>query len=71
MTVRYRVRHETHYRYDGEVSLAYNRAVLTPRGGPAQQVVVSVLRTTPSPAFRDDHHDADPRDRIQIGRAHV
>jgi len=58
VNVRYRVRHETHYRYDGEVSLAYNRAVLTPRPGPAQLVMASTLHTAPDPAFRDDHRDA-------------
>jgi transglutaminase-like putative cysteine protease len=58
VNVRYRVRHETHYRYDGEVSLAYNRAVLTPRPAAAQLIVASSLRTAPDPAFRDDHRDA-------------
>jgi len=53
MSVRYRVRHETHYRYDNEVSLAHNRAMLTPRRLIGQQLLSSELVTVPDTGYRD------------------
>lgn len=53
MSVAYRVRHETRYRYDNEVSLAHNRAVLTPRVLRHQKVLATSLRTVPDTAYRD------------------
>jgi transglutaminase-like putative cysteine protease len=54
---RYRVRHETRYRYDSEVSLAHNRAVLVPRPLPRQRLLRAVLCTDPDPGYREDTTD--------------
>jgi len=54
---RYRVSHETRYRYEGEVALGYNRAVLRPRTTAGQRVVAHDLTIDPTPAFRSEHID--------------
>lgn len=56
--IRYRLRHETSYRYDNEVSLAHNRAVLTPRTMRHQRLVHHELHTVPDVGYRDQIADA-------------
>lgn len=57
MSIVYQVRHETHYRYDSEVSLAHNRAMLTPRRLVHQHLLSSSLSTQPDTGYRDTFID--------------
>lgn len=56
--IRYRLRHETSYQYDNEVSLAHNRAVLTPRPLRHQRLLHHDLHTVPDTGYRDQVADA-------------
>ncbi|MCC6437936.1 MAG: transglutaminase family protein [Acidimicrobiales bacterium] len=56
--MRYRLRHETSYRYDNEVALAHNRAVLTPRPLRHQRLLHHELHTVPDTGYRDHVADA-------------
>jgi transglutaminase-like putative cysteine protease len=47
---RYRISHETRYRYSKSVSLGHNEAHLLPREAPHQRVLQSELRIQPEPA---------------------
>lgn len=47
---RYRIHHETRYRYSKPVSLCHNEAHLLPREAPHQRVLQSELRIRPKPA---------------------
>lgn len=57
MSTRYRLRHETRYRYDNEVALAHNRAVLIPRSLRHQHVTRQQVTTLPDTGYRDDTTD--------------
>jgi transglutaminase-like putative cysteine protease len=56
---RFSVVHETRYRYDSEIHLAYNRAHLLPRQTPHQAVTAAALLIDPEPDVRWDSEDAD------------
>lgn len=47
MSWRVRVRHETGYRYDAEVTASYNEVRLVPQTSPTQLTLESTVRTTP------------------------
>lgn len=57
MTSRYRIRHETVYRYAESVALSHHLLALLPRAMPRQRILASGLAITPEPAalaHRDD-----------------
>jgi transglutaminase-like putative cysteine protease len=57
MTRRYRVSHDTSYRYDGDVSSSFGRAHLLPRDGHRQRCQQATVTVTPTPAELREHTD--------------
>lgn len=57
MTRRYRVSHETSYRYEGDVSSSFGRAHLLPRDGPRQRCQRAAVTITPTPDELREHTD--------------
>lgn len=55
---RYRVTHDTHYRYDAPVSLSRQLLHLTPRELPRQQCLEHGRRVVPEPDFQSEQFDA-------------
>jgi transglutaminase-like putative cysteine protease len=55
---RYRVIHDTHYRYDAPVALSRQLLHLTPRELPRQQCLEHRRQVVPAPSFQRDHDDA-------------
>jgi transglutaminase-like putative cysteine protease len=57
MNRRYRVSHETSYRYDGDVSSSFGRAHLLPRDGHRQRCQQATVTVAPTPAELREHID--------------
>jgi transglutaminase-like putative cysteine protease len=57
MSRRYRVSHDTSYRYDGDVSSSFGRAHLLPRDGHRQRCRQATVTVTPTPAELREHTD--------------
>jgi transglutaminase-like putative cysteine protease len=57
MSRRYRVTHDTSYRYDGDVSSSFGRAHLLPRDGHRQRCQQATVTVTPTPAELREHTD--------------
>lgn len=57
MTSRYRIRHETVYRYSDSVARSHHLLALRPRVTPWQRVLASQLAITPHPAACHQHDD--------------
>ena len=57
MSILYRVRHETRFRYDAPVSQCQSEVRLTPRSLPWQTVLESKIETTPAAAWFDSRKD--------------
>jgi transglutaminase-like putative cysteine protease len=55
---RYRVTHDTHYRYDSPVALSRQLLHLTPRELPRQQCLEHRRRVIPEPSFQLEREDA-------------
>jgi transglutaminase-like putative cysteine protease len=55
--VRYRVAHNTHYRYASDATLCYNQAYLLLRDTPTQRVLASDLRVEPATDDRTERLD--------------
>lgn len=58
MTVSYRVRHKTLYRYGYPVTLSHHLARLKPRETPFQHVISADISIMPEPAFQKTQQDA-------------
>ncbi|MBV2132862.1 transglutaminase family protein [Pseudomonas sp. MAP12] len=68
----YRILHDTHYRYEGPVSLAQQLAHLWPRASPWQRCARRELDVSPEPTRRVDGLDAfgNPLTRLAFERPH-
>ncbi len=68
----YRILHDTHYRYEGPVSLAQQLAHLWPRASPWQRCAGRELDVSPEPTRRVDGLDAfgNPLTRLAFERPH-
>ena len=71
-TVCYTVRHDTLYRYDGEVAHAHQQLHLTPRETDRQQCLAHRIEVIPEPAKRSEHLDAfgNTVTRVEMERPH-
>lgn len=76
-SVRYSVRHETLYRYHGNVAHSHQQLHLTPRSCPRQRCLEHRIRITPQPLVYGEHLDCfgnlvtrfeldRPHDRLQV-----
>lgn len=74
---RYRVRHETVYRYGGDVAHSHQMLHLTPRDSPRQSCFDRTIAVSPAPSLRGEHVDAFgnrvtrleydlPHDRLEV-----
>ncbi|KNX38568.1 transglutaminase family protein [Luteipulveratus halotolerans] len=54
---RYRVKHQTTYRYEDDVTGCYERGCLRPRDTPSQHVVSNDIEVSPEPDVLADHVD--------------
>jgi transglutaminase-like putative cysteine protease len=70
--VRYRVRHETTYRYGGDVVHSRQLLHLTPRAAPWQSCLAHAIDLEPMPASRRDEADAfgNTVTRLEFDRPH-
>ncbi|HSK39103.1 MAG TPA: transglutaminase family protein [Arenibaculum sp.] len=71
-TVRYRVRHRTHYAYMGDVTLSHHLLHLGPRMHPLQRVHAAEIVVEPAPAVRTAWTDffGNPATYIEIEQPH-
>ena len=71
-SARYRVMHDTHYRYAAPVSLAQQLAHLWPRKSPWQRCLSRQLTISPEPTRRRDEQDVfgNPLTRLAFERPH-
>ena len=70
MTMRFRVRHRTSYRYGQSVTDAYSVACLLPRERPQQHVIESSVTATPEPDEYDELTDVFGNRIVQVGVHH-
>jgi transglutaminase-like putative cysteine protease len=66
------VRHETQYRYDGEVAHSHQQLHLTPRATERQQCLSHLIEVLPVPSQRTEHADAFGNivTRVELERPH-
>jgi transglutaminase-like putative cysteine protease len=71
-TVCYAVRHQTLYRYDGEVAHSHQQLHLTPRNSERQHCLSHHIEIAPEPSERTEHVDAfgNRVTRVELERPH-
>ncbi len=71
-SMRYRVMHETEYRYESEVSVSRQALHLAPQSTPYQRCSRHALRVEPAPTHRTDEIDCfgNPLTRLEIDQPH-
>jgi transglutaminase-like putative cysteine protease len=72
MSMRYRIRHETSYRYQADVAHAHHLLHLVPRPAPFQECLEHSIQLAPQELRRGDDVDAfgNPVTRIEIAQPH-